>query len=1175
MRDLRNIRLVLIVLLAVGLAGPGLAQDTGEGRITGTVTDPTGAVIPEVTITATHDGTGVPRQAVSSGTGVYNFTRLQIGEYTVSVAATGFKTFERVGIRVFSGETVPLDIQLEVGDITETVTVEAATPTLDTTTETVGTTRSSEEISRLPLPLVGNSSRAAISLYRTLPGVNFEPLESGGQDFMVFSRSNVNGSMAGQSGYKIDGVEAGSGDPENAADFISPNPETVEEIRIVANADAASGFNGGVAVEMTMKSGTNDFHGALYHYLRNGATSARDFFDTSGESSPDKQNNGGVVVGGPIIKNKTFFFASLDIYRFRQPVFSSTGQTVEITTLPTSLMRGGDFSELLTRPAAEGPPRPIYDPLSSRSDRMGGFTRDQFPNNTIPSARLSGISRSMQEKMDLPNGPGTVNNWTGLREDTLIDIDKPTFKVDHHINENHRFSFSYEASVPWFLGDVSGKSGHSFIAGGTSYLDEELDTGFIDDRDMYRYRFNYLWTASPSTLVTFRAGITRSPDRFIDAWPNVGPRLEFGCQIGIPSPNTVGSNRCTTPQASIEGFAGMGTNRGRTNTKNTKIPTGIGVNMYKGSHNLKFGVDAWFIPQGLITGGGGGRYNFTERITGLPGDPSTGAGYASFLLGEVDTGTVTSDTDTNEYSAAWAYYVQDQWRLSNKWTVTAGLRWNIFQPLRAKQGKIGAFNPTIPNPGADGFLGGIEFYGDGPGRNGLRNINDTYYKAFSPHFGLAYRLDPKTVIRASYSLSVLPFWTKPTFQIPTPGWNTTLNAQTLDSGITPAFNWDNPFPLSFPTEFPILDPGIANGSSVRVIDRSENIPAYSQNLSFEIGRELPRGTSFRVAYVGNLSRRMVTRNGAGINGMPLQFLSMGDLLNADIDSQAAIDAGIPKPYPSYTGSVAQALRPFPQFQNIFVFGAQMGSSTYHALQMNLQKRTGDLSFLISHTISKQIANTDYPGWTGQGSVTRQHPHVLNLSKEVLRKDRPHILAISWAYDLPFGSGKKYMSGATGALNHLVGGWRLSAIQNYMSGNPLRVFSSQSVPGGFSRIWPVKVPGVPAQIGDCGSFNPGVPGRDRYLNSDAFVSAAPFTIGDTSQLPTVRDCAVLQENIQLQKNMRITERWTVSFGTLWQNALNRHFFPWRRIQRNINNAAFGKWTAASPPRNIMFFMRVEF
>ncbi len=1159
MGDLRNIRLVLIALLAVGLSVPALAQDAGVGHISGTISDATGAVIPDVGITATHDETGVSRQVVSSGTGVYIFTRLQIGEYTITVSATGFKTFARGGIRVFSGETVPINIPLEVGDITETVTVEAATPTLDTSTETVGTTRSVEEISRMPIPLVGNSGRAAISLYRTLPGVNFQPLESGGQDFMVFSRSQVNGSMAGQSAYKIDGVEAGSGDPENAADFISPTPESVEELRIVANADASSGFNGGVAVEMTFKSGTNQLHGTLYHYIRNGFVGARAFFDTSGDSAPDRQNNGGFAIGGPIIKNKTFFFTSLDIYRFRQPAFGTSGQTIATVTLPTSLMRGGDFSELLTRLPSEGDPRPIYDPLTN--------PRTQFPNNVIPSARLSGIAQLMQQKVSLPNQSGTLNNWVGQPEITFVDKDQVMGKIDHHINENHRFSFTYEATVPWFLPEVSGESGHSFIAGGANYLEPELDQGFIDDRDMYRYRFNYLWTASPNMLVTLRAGLTRSPDRLIDTFPNSGPRLQFGCDIGLS-----GVAGCETPTVGIENFTTIGPSFGLgSNTANGKIPTGIAVNWYKGSHNLKIGVDAWFIPNALRNDDGiAGIYNFTERITGLPGDPSTGSGWASYLLGEVDNASAKTVIDTADYSAAWAFYAQDQWRVNNKWTLTGGVRWNIFQPYREKQNKVGTFDATIPNPGADGNLGALAIYGDGPGRNGLTTINDAYYGAFSPHVGFAYRLNPKTVIRASYSLSVMPFFTKPTFQVPTPGFNANLSVQTVDSGLTPAFNWEGGFPRAFPTSFPVLDPALQNDTEIRVIDRSENIPAYSQNISFEIGRELPHGISLRGAYVGNLSRRMVTRNGAGINGMPLQFLSMGDLLNADIDSQAAIDAGIPKPYPSYVGSVAQALRPFPQYQDIPVFGAQFGSSNYHALQMNFQKRTGDLSFLIAYTASKQIANTDYPGWTGQGSVIRQHPNVLHLSREVLRKDRAKILNISWAYDLPFGSGKKYLSGVSRAANFIVGGWQLSAIQNYMGGNPIRVSSSQTIPGGFRGIWATRTGGA-IEGASCGSFDPAR--DDRYLNGSAFGTAAPFTLGTTSQLPSTRDCAVIQENIMLEKNFKITERIGVEFGTIWQNALNRHW--WIGLNTGVESEDFGKYTGSSPPRNIMFYLTVKF
>ena len=304
--------------------------------------------------------------------------------------------------------------------------------------------------------------------------------------------------------------------------------------------------------------------------------------------------------------------------------------------------------------------------------------------------------------------------------------------------------------------------------------------------------------------------------------------------------------------------------------------------------------------------------------------------------------------------------------------------------------------------------------------------------------------------------------------------------------------------------------------------------------------------------------------------MPLQFLSMGDLLNAGIDSQAAIDAGIPKPYPSFTGSVAQALRPYPQYQNIVVWGAQFGSSNYHALQLNFQKRTGDLAFLIAYTASKQIANTDYPGWTGQGSVIRQHPNVLHLSREVLRKDRPKILNVSWAYDLPFGTGKKYMSGVSRAADFLVGGWTLSAIQNYMAGNPIRVSSGQSIPGGFGGIWATRTGGS-IEGASCGSFDPAR--DDRYLNASAFGTAAPFTLGTTSQLPSTRDCAVIQENIQLEKNFRITERIGVEFGTIWQNALNRHW--WIGLNTGVESADFGKYTGASPPRNIMFYLTVKF
>jgi hypothetical protein len=1180
MSNQKTYMVVLTVLLLVGLSVPALAQVGGVGSITGSIADPTGAVIPDTTVTATHQATGISRQAVTGGTGIYLFSNMQIGEYTLRVSATGFKAYEATDVRAVSSETTPFDIQLQVGDVTETVTIEATIATLDHTTETVGTTRTIEEIERLPIPLVGQSSRSAVSLYRTMSGVSFQPLQSGGQDFITFSRAQINGSMAGTFGYSIDGVEAGMGEAESASDFMSPMPESVEEFRIEANSDVSTGFNGGVAAILTTKSGSNEFHGSVQHYMRNEAVGARSFFDQSGETAPDKQNEGSFVVGGPIIKNKTFFFTGLSIYRFRQAAVSVSGTAFSTTTLPTQLMRQGDFSELLTEQN-----RPIFDPLTTTSSTGPGgeivFTRTMFPGNVIPSGRLSPISQFLQTAIDPPNRPGTVQNWQGQADITQVDLDKWLGKIDHHFNENHRFSISYEATITPFLPEVSGQSGHSFIAGGPGYLAPEVDTGFIDDRDSYRYRFNYMWTVSPTMLFTFRGGVTRNPNALLDSYPFGGSRETFGCDAGWAGPFN-----CETPNITPEGFASFGAtfNLDFVNPRSQKTPVNVNLSWIKGSHNLKFGVDAWFLPFSFIDNRGRmGAFSFTNRITGQPGDPLTGSGWASYLLGEVDNANITSPVDGRGRSDAWGIYFQDQWRMTPKFTLTVGLRWNYFTPYSELQDKIGTFDPNLPNPGADGFLGALSIYGDGPGRNGLHTVNESFYKAFSPHFGFAYSLDPKTVIRASYSLTFAPHFQKyygprkP--EVPSTGFNATLLAPNLDGGLTSAFNWGNGWPTVIP-QFPQTDPALVNGSAITLIDRGEKVPAYSQNLSFEIGRELPNQISIRTAYVGNLSRRLATSYGGQfstptqtINSMPLAHLSLGSLLNADIDSPEAIGAGVPKPYPSFTGSVAQALRPFPQYQDIGVFGAQLGNSSYHSLQTNFQKRSGDLTFLVAYTISKQISNTDFPGFIGYGRQVRQHPAVMNTARALDQRDRPQMLALSWVYDLPFGKGKKFVSGASRGLDYLVGGWRLSAIHNYMSGTPVRVSSSQTIPGGFQAIWPNRAGGGLVANG-CGDQDPNSTGGDRFfLNSGAFTQAAPFTLGDTATLPTVRNCAILQENVQLEKFFPITENVRVHVGTLWQQALNRHW--WSGLNTNTSSADYGRHGGVSPPRNITFYLKVEF
>jgi len=293
----------------------------------------------------------------------------------------------------------------------------------------------------------------------------------------------------------------------------------------------------------------------------------------------------------------------------------------------------------------------------------------------------------------------------------------------------------------------------------------------------------------------------------------------------------------------MEGFSNMGVANQKNRIGSQRTPFTADMIWTKGRHNIKTGVDLVALPFSVelerLTNG---SFSFNDRITGLPGITGTGSGWASFLLGEVDTGQVGSPLDMRAYTGGWGFYFQDQWRVNPKLTLNFGLRYNLFIPLGESQDKITSFDPMMPNPGAGGTLGALSIYGNGPGRNGLTTVAEYYHKAFAPNFGFAYQVNPMTVVRASYGISYIPYWQKfvgsqgPTQ--PTDGFSAILTAQTLDNGVTPAFNWINGFPLTMPS-FPRLDPALLNGQQIRFVDRLDNRPGMSQNIAFEVGRECP------------------------------------------------------------------------------------------------------------------------------------------------------------------------------------------------------------------------------------------------------------------------------------------------------------------------------------------------
>ena len=1148
--------LTITLLASVMFYLPLIAQES-VGTVSGLVQDETGGVIPGVEVSLTNIATGAQRNTVTGNAGIYTFNSLAIGEYTLTAAIAGFKTLRETGLRVVSGEILTLDVALSVGEVTDTVEVAATLPTIEKQSNKAGYARTQEEIARLPL-VVSFNNRQALSFLRTMPGVSYDPFRYFDNENVAMSRAFVQGTPSASPSYNIDGVRASGSTHENMRDDTAPIPELVQEFRLDTNTSAEHGWDSGVAINLIFKSGTNQFHGDVFWYNRNDVFDARPWF--AAERAVTRQNDYGFVLGGPIWKNRSFFMGGLDIYKLRTAPSGTT------STVPTTAMRNGDFSELLGdqigtdalgRPIFQGA---IYDPLTTRDDGTGGFIRDPFEGNIIPSNRFSSITQTLLSHIGSPNQPGVSNNWVGTQ--TLRPDDKESYyiKVDHQIDEagSHKFMFGTE----W--NSRLNRSTYPQV------FDEAVSSLHINESAQYRYRFSYYWTLRPNVLLNIRTGVTRTP-RIIGTQGLDNDR--FGEEIGI-----TGVSNPNAPRANVEGMTGYGPIFRKLNDPSQSVPAHADVTWVKGAHNFKFGAAYLLsVSKGDSSIYGQGNFTFLDRTTGLPGSPETGWGFASQLLGEVDSATVNSPTAFKRDGGAWGFYFQDSWRVTPKLTVNYGLRNDIFITAGESYDRIGAFNSTIPNPGAGGLPGALWFWGEGAGRNGFTRVAPTLWNNWGPRLGLAYAPDDKTVVRASGAYMYNPMFGSMTsgFNTPAIGWILNVTADKLDSGLTPAFNWDDGFPDILPT-LPDIRPDFANGQSVVAIPRDAIKSGRTLTVNVGVERDLGWNTALRANYHGKFSHSMPSNDGVRLNQLDPSLLVLGDLLNADINSQQAIDAGITAPYEGFSGPVNQALRPFPHMLNINDRAAPVTDLTYHGLVLSLQKRSGHgLSLMFNYTISKALGNSR---WANQGHSLSSH--LQHTSQRHLRylfdQDRPQNVSLSWMYELPFGPGKRWGADTSSGIAKLIGGWNIGAQQAYFSAQPLHMSSRVRYPGGFNAIWPDRVPGVPIRTGvSCGNYDPNDPSRNRFLNVNAFTNPAPFTLGNTRTLPATRACGYFNENATLQKDTYITEDIYVRLGADFFNLFNRHV--WGNPNTDIGNtAAFGTIrTVSFPPRIIQMSLSIHF
>lgn len=1106
-----------------------------RATITGRVVDPSEAAISNASVTVVNIETGIRNTTRTNEEGNYVVPQLPVGRYEIAIEAPGFRRWVQKGVELNVAQTLSLNVRMEVGQIEQAVEVTAAPPLLETDTSDLGTVVSRERVVDLPLQVSGNMRHPGAFVFLA-PGV------TGTTD-----NTQINGSQSRAKEILMDGI--GSTSPESGGlMFTYPPVEAISEFKLVSNNFSAEyGRTGGGFEVYTTRSGTNEFHGSLWEYFRNDQLDSRGFIART--RPVNRQNEFGGAFGGPVRLpgyngvNRTFFHFVYGGFRYR------AGALNELASLPTEAMTRGDFSNV-TR---NNQRIVIYDPATTRPDGAGGFTREPFPNNLIPQNRFSEVSKRWLALLPKPSNPNQLNNFQVVGKQTF-DRDAYSVKFDHQFTEQNRLN------VFLYANEQSSRAPERLPGALSPALDEKRPARWI------RVNHDYLFNAT--TINNFRAGLTREPQVWSRLTSGKGLLQQIGLK-GVNPPDDV------PPRVVF----GDGLTAWADETKNTgeqvnnTYQYADTVSHIRGKHTLRFGADArWYQTNGADPANQQGRFVFNSNETALPtaaGRASSGHSFASFLLGAVDNANYNGlfVVPGNRYRY-FATFFQDDWKITRRLTLNLGLRHEIYFPRTEAFDNFSSFDPELPNPGAGNRPGAVRFLGKGPGRDNSRNsFADTYYRNFGPRFGFAYQLTSSTVLRGGYGLYFGPG--NATMGLRSSqrylfGFNAEPAYTTPDAGLTPAFYWDNGFPTDWPRP-PFIDPTVQNGSIVRMIGRRDGRPPYFQNFQFSVQREVLPRLVVEASYVGVKGTRLGT-NLISLNQVHPQYLSLGSLLTQNIDSPQAAAAGIARPYPGFRGTVAQALRPYPQYLDIENNTNPNGNSTYHALQIKLDKRLSNgLTLLGAYTWAKTISDGDIAAGGGPAGQTYYNRR---LEKAVSTNDVPHVVALSYTYELPLGPGKRFLN-AAGVAGKLAGGWQLTGIQQYQSGRPVTLTANNTLPLFNSTLRPDAIAGLPKtlEVRD--------PIADRWINPAAFTIPAGFRFGTAARGYTdVRADGFLNESFGLIKRTALTEKVNLTFRAEFFNAFNRVVFA--APQGNVSAANFGRVSAQSNnPRQGQLALRIDF
>ncbi len=1096
---------ILSVLAGLTLCSTAHAQVLGE--IKGTVTDISGAALPQAEVTLVQSATGITQREASTATGQYGFANLNSGTYELQVSAPGFAALSRKGITVTTGQTVGLDLSLPVSNGIEQVNVTADAPPLQNRTSDISTTIPGSTVVALPL-----NSRNFIQLAQLAPGVELPP-------GTLLPR--INGGRPRTNEYLFDGISALQPEPGQVAFF--PIVDSIAEFTIAANnAPAEFGrFNGGV-VNVATRSGTNDVHGSLFEFFRNEALNARNYFSKSPARTPEyRRNLFGATLGAPVLHDRLFVFA--DYQGIRQRV----GVT-RISTVPTLAERAGRFTGVSK----------IYDP-STTATVNGRLTRTEFPNDAI-NKPLDPVATALLARYPVPNLPGTANNYTRTAND---DDHQNQFdlRVDAARGTRDRgfARYTYYAEVenpvtplPDGSGVISGSViGTGNVAGLSNILGQQIV-------------LNETHTFSSSLVNDLRIGYTRRGNN--QAGTALGDTASTA--LGIPGIPTNAAFNNALPLFTLTGFQQLGP----APSTFSRYQTAVGeltdsVIFTRGAHALKAGIDLRrYELNAIAPPNPTGAFSFTTTGTDTQGAAGATGGnaLASFLLGEVDTFSIDLQQRTiRPRDYIHEFFLQDDWRALPNLTLNLGARWSLHLPSTETHNQGAIFN--LASQQLD-YLGAAGH---------PRTARELHWGNVAPRLGLAYSFDPKTVLRSGFGIVFID-QSGITTPFTTPQYPFIQNVQQrTQDGYNAAFRLSGgptvaPIPLT-------ADAGL--GQSVYTVNRKAGSGYVEQwNLAFQ--RSLTNNLSVDIAYVGSHVVHV---------GIP--DANLNQLTAAQLAQGSALTTRVPNPYYGQlpTGSTlntptiaaAQLLKPYPRFQNVATYRNNTGTSNYNAIEAKVEQRfSHGLSFLFAFTHSRLIDDAgsvfsstvlSSPNTSSLVAADTYRPY---LERDVSGGDMPNVLTFSSVYELAKYRGHGL---ATAAL----GGWTLNSVVTLQSGMPITITQATNL-NSFAGI----VLQRPNLVG-----TPNLPADQRtpqrFINTASFAAAPQFTFGNASRNPA-RGPAYRNLDLALVKHTAVRERYDVEFRAELFNVTNTPAFA--QPNGSFGTPAFGSITATTTEQRVAQF-----